>query len=120
MEKATKNAASLLKEKEDPILDHAIYYAINGVYPSNLTKEKRAVRKRAGTLIVKSGEVHLQRKDRRVKVIQSRRDQLLIIKACHSELTSGQTKTWRRVAEQFYWKSMVADVHNLVSEVVSD
>ena len=41
MEKATKNTKILPKEKEDPILDHAIYYAINGVYPSNLTKEKK-------------------------------------------------------------------------------
>ena len=54
MEKATKNTEILPKEK---ISDHAIYYAINRVYPSNLTKEKRrAVRKRAGTLIVESGE----------------------------------------------------------------
>ena len=92
---------------------------INGAYPSNLNKEKkRAVRKRASTLILESGEVYLQRKDRRVKVIQSRKDQLLIIKACHSEPTSGHfgvTKTWRRVAERFYWKGMVADVHEHVS-----
>ena len=119
MEKEAKNAENLPQEKEDPILDHAIYYAINGAYPSNLNKEKkRAVRKRASTLILESGEVYLQRKDRRVKVIQSRKDQLLIIKACHSEPTSGHfgvTKTWRRVAEQFYWKGMVADVHEHVS-----
>ena len=124
MEKATKNTESLPEEKEDPILDDTIYYAVNGVYPNNLTKEKkRAVQKKAGTLIVESGEVYLQRKDRRVKVIQSRKDQLLIMKACHSEPTSGHfglTKTWRRVAERFYWKGMVADVHNLVSEIVSD
>ena len=31
MEKATKNTEILPKEKEDSILDHVIYYAINGV-----------------------------------------------------------------------------------------
>ena len=73
-------------------------------------------------MIVESGEVYLQRKGRKVKVIQSRKDQLLIMKACHSEPTSGHfglTKTWRRVAERFYWKGMVVDVHNLVNEIVS-
>ena len=116
MEKET-NAENL--PNEDPILDYAINYAVNGTYPDELTKEKkRAVRKRAGTLILENGEVYLQRKGRRVKVIQSRKDQLLIVKACHSEPTSGHfglTKTWRRVAERFYWKGMVKDVHDLVS-----
>ena len=32
----------------------------------------------------------------------------------------GLTKTGRKVAERFYWKGMVADVHSLVSEIVSD
>ena len=121
MEKATI-AETIPKEKEDPILDHAIYYAINGTYPNDLTKEKkRAVRKRAAILTVENGEVYLQRKARKVKVIQARKDQLLIVKACHSEPTSGHfglTKTWRRVAERFYWKGMVADVHDLVGLLV--
>ena len=90
MEKET-NAENL--PKEDPILDYAINYAINyavnGTYPDELTEKKRAVRKRAGTLILENGEVYLQWKGRRVKVIQSRKDQLLIVKACHSEPTSG-------------------------------
>ena len=56
MEKEAKNAENLPQEKEDPILDHAI----NGAYPSNLNKEKkRAVRKRASTLILESREVYL-------------------------------------------------------------
>ena len=121
MEEGT-NAENL--PKEDPILDYAIYYTVNGTYPNELTKEKkRAVRKRAGTLILENGEVYLQRKGRRVKVIQSRKDQLLIIKSCHSEPTSGHfglTKTWRRVAERFYWKGMVTDVHDLVSYLTSN
>ena len=57
------NAETLQKEKEDLILDYTIYYAINGTYPNELTKKKRAVRKRAGTLIVESGEIYLQRKN---------------------------------------------------------
>ena len=65
-------------------MDYAIHYAINNAYPSDgLTKErKRAIRKRAATLIIESGEVYLRRKNKRVKVVQSRKDQLLIVKAC--------------------------------------
>ena len=47
------NAEVSPNEKEDPILNYAIHYVINGTYPSELTKEKkRDVRKRAGTLIL--------------------------------------------------------------------
>ena len=113
------DAETLPKVKEDPMLDYAIHYAINNAYPSDLTKEKkRAVRKRAATLTIDGGEVYLKRKNKRVKVVQSRKDQLLIVKACHSEPTSGHfglTKTWRRITERFYWKGMVSDVHELVS-----
>ena len=71
-------------------MDYAIHYAINNAYPPHLTKEKkRAVRKRAATLSIDSGEVFLKRKNKRVKVVQSRKDQLLIVKACRSEPASG-------------------------------
>ena len=41
------NAETLSKEKKYPILDYTIYYAVNGTYPNELTKEKkRAVRKK--------------------------------------------------------------------------
>ena len=57
--------AEILSENEDPILDYAIYYAVNGTYPNKLTiyyaingtypneltkENKRAVRKKAGKL----------------------------------------------------------------------
>ena len=37
------NTETLPKEKEDPILDYTIYYAVNlnGTYPNELTKEKK-------------------------------------------------------------------------------
>lgn len=57
------------------------------------------LRKGLATLIIENGEVYLRRKNKTVKVVQSRKDQLLIVKACHSEPTSGHfgmTKTWRR------------------------
>ena len=46
-------------EKDDRILDLAIHYALNNNYPETeeLTKyQKRAVRKRAATLLVEKGE----------------------------------------------------------------
>ena len=39
-------------------------------------------------------------------------EQMMILKSCHSDATSGHfgvAKMWRRVAERFYWKGMVAD-----------
>lgn len=111
-------------EKDDRILDLAIHYALNNNYPETeeLTKyQKRAVRKRAATLLVEKGEVYLEKKERKVKVISSVQEQQRILKACHSEATSGHfgvTKTHKRIAERFYWKGIVADVRKLVSSVL--
>ena len=88
----------LLEEdkKEDRILDCAIHYVLNKTYPCELEKDKkRAVRKRAATLVLEDGEVFVQQKNRKVKVIRSREDQLLSVQACHSDPTSGHF-TWRR------------------------
>ena len=78
----------LLEEdkKEDRILDCAIHYVLNKTYPCELEKDKkRAVRKRAATLVLEDGEVFVQQKNRKVKVIRSREDQLLSV------------QTWRRL-----------------------
>ena len=61
---------------EDHILDCAIEYKLSGTYPPSLTKDKkRAVRKRAATLITDNGEIYVQRKKRRVKVVTSVKEQ---------------------------------------------
>ena len=98
--------------KHDDILNFAIYYCLHdGSYPDGLTKEKkRAVHKRAAKL---ETEVFLLRKGKRIKVVQTEKAQKQILQACHSDPTSGHygvTKTWNRVAEQFYWKRMINDV----------
>jgi len=73
-------------EKEDEILELAIHYVQNGSYPSGLSKDKkRAVRKRAATVVCDKGEVCVQKKKRRVKVVGSLEDQKRILKSCHSE-----------------------------------
>ena len=96
--------------QEDQILDFAIEYKQSGTYPPALTKEKkRAVRKRAATLIADNGEIYVERKNRRVKVISSAGEQARILRACHSDPTSGHfgtTKTWRRVAKRLYWRGI--------------
>ena len=71
------------RENEDPILDMAIHYVLQREYPdAELTKDqKRAVRKRAATLLVDKGEVYLQRKGRKVKVISSAKEQMMILSA---------------------------------------
>ena len=103
----------------DEILEYAVQYAQDGSYPLNLTKEKkRAVRKRAALLRVDKGEVFFNRGERKVKVVISRDEQRRVLMACHSEPTSGHfgvTKTYKRIAERFYWKGMITDVRELVS-----
>ena len=109
--------------EEDPseqqLVEFAIEYATSGVYPSGLSKDKkRAVRRKAGTLVVEQGEVFLQRRQGRVKVVTDKKEQERIVRASHADPTSGHfgvTKTWRRVAERFYWRGMSGDVKTLVS-----
>ena len=97
----------------------AVEYAVRRSYPPGLTKEKkRAVRKRASTLVVDKGEVFLKKKGRQVKVVTAVEEQRRILESCHSDPTSGHfgtTKTWRRVAERFYWRGMSKQVKELVS-----
>ena len=53
-----------------------------------------------------------------MKVVVSHDEQRRVLKACHSEPTSGHfgvTKTYKRIAERFYWKGMISDVRELVS-----
>ena len=106
-------------EKEDEILKLAIHYVQNGSYPPGLSRDKeRAIRKRAATVSCDKGEVFVQRKQRKVKVVTSANEHERILKACHSKPTSGHfrlTKTWKRIAERFYWKGIVSDVRQLVS-----
>jgi len=87
------------KKTRKKILDCAIHYVLNKTYHCELEKDKkRAVRKRAATLVLEDGEVFVQQKNRKVKVIRSREDQLLSVQACHSDPTSGHfgmKKTWR-------------------------
>ena len=94
-------------EDENDILDLAIEYVLHSNYPPNLSKDKkRAMRKRAATLVVNTGEVFLKRKGCLVKVVTAADDQCRILELCHSDSTSGHfgtTKTWRRIAERFYW-----------------
>ena len=53
-----------------------------------------------------------------VKLVTSVDDQNRILHSCHMDATSGHfgvTKTWRRLAERFYWKGMYQDAKKLVS-----
>ena len=70
--------------KHDDILDFAIYYCLHdGSYPDGLTKEKRAVAKRAAKLETEKGQVLLLRKGKRIKVVQTEKEQKQILQACH-------------------------------------
>ena len=107
------------RRQEDRILDCAIHYVLNKTYHCELEKDKkRSVRKRAATLVLEDGEVFVQQKNRKVKVIRSREDQLLSVQACHSDPTSGHfgMKTWRRstyfvLYEWYYCTLPASDKH---------
>ena len=46
------------------------------------------------------------------------KEQKRVLQSCHSDVTSGHfgvTKTWRRVAERFYWRGLYEDAKELVS-----
>ena len=102
------------EENNDPILELAIDYALHHGYPQGLSKERKiTVKKRASTLEVDKGEVFVKRKGRRVKVVTASEEQHRILESCHSDPSSdhfGTTKTWRRVAERFYWREMSKQV----------
>ena len=58
-------------DDKDEILEHATWYVQDGMYPPDLTKEKkRAVRKRATNLVVEKGKVFLKKKERKVCDLQ--------------------------------------------------
>ena len=53
----------LVEEKEDEIVEMAVYYILKERYESELSKDKkRAVRKKARSLSVKDGEVFMRKK----------------------------------------------------------
>ena len=93
-------------KKADKIPEYAIQDAKDGSYPPELTKEKeRAVRKRAALLTVDKGEVSFNSGKTKVIVIISLEEQRRVLKACHSEPTSGHfgvTKTYKRMAERVH------------------
>ena len=107
-----------METKGDEILELAIEYKISSAYPNGLSKvKKRLVRKRASRLIAQDGEIFIQRKGRRVKVVTAEDDRQRILRSCHFDSTSGHfgvTKTWKRVAERFFWKGMVDEVRDMV------
>ena len=107
-------------DKVEELLDAVIEYAVSATYPVDCCDKgrKRAIRRKASTLVIKNGEIYIRRKKRTVKVITSKDEQRRIVRACHSEATSGHfgvNKTWRRIAERFYWRAMTEDVKNFVS-----
>ncbi len=119
--------ATTTEELEDHLLQFAIDFAISGIYPSQIElitdkkkakDKKRAIHRKAATLAAEKSKVYLQRQHRRVKVVTTKEEQKRILHACHCDPTSGHfgvTKTWRRVAERFYWRGMCEDVRELVS-----
>ena len=62
--------------------------------------------------------MYVQKLKKRVKVIASRDEQVRILNSCHSDPTSGHLgtrKTWRKIAERFYWKGLSTEVKEFVA-----
>ena len=74
----------------EELLELAIGYVVSTQYPPGLDKaKKRAIRRRAATLTIENGEVFVERRGRKVKVITTVADQNRILRSCHSDPTSG-------------------------------
>lgn len=54
----------------DVLLDLAIDYAMKGIYEDRLSKDKRAVRKKAKTLVIDRGEVYIRKKKGNVSQLE--------------------------------------------------
>ena len=106
------------RKEGDLILQLPIQYVQDGTYSSSLSKDKKiAVRKCA---VTDKEEVFLNPGAKTVKVISAIEEQKRVLIASHSDSTSGHfgvTKTYKRVAERFYWKGMVIDVRKLVGNL---
>ena len=60
-------------------MDLAIEYAMKGFYRDGLTKDKkRAVRKKAKTIVIDKGEVYITRKSGNVRKLS----QIILLKIC--------------------------------------
>ena len=83
------------RKEGDLILELAIQYVQDGTYPPSLSKDKK------GNVLphynyIDKGEVFLNRGAKIVKVISAIEEQKTVLKACHSDSTSGHfgvTKT---------------------------
>ena len=108
------------KPRGDDILEFAIQYVQDGSYPPELTKDrKRAVGKRATLLTVEKGEIFVKRGGSKVKVVAPSEERRRILKACHSEPTSGHfgvTKTYKRIAERFSGHFGVTKTYKRIAE----
>ena len=83
----------------------------------NKRKEKSRKKKSVNPRGLQGRSV-LKKKGQGVKVVTAVEKQRRILELCHSDPTSGhfgRTKTWRRVAEWFYWRGMSKQVKELVS-----
>ena len=103
------------EERKEGDLIFAIQYVQDGTYSSSLSKDKkRAIKKCAAT---DKEEVFLNPGAKTVKVISAIEEQKRVLIASHSDSTSGHfgvTKTYKRIAERFYWKGMVIDVRKFI------
>lgn len=56
-----------------------------------------------------------------LRYIKNRDEQLRIVRACHSDPTSGHLgfrKTLSRITERFTWRGVVKDAQEMVSSVI--
>ena len=105
--------------REDEILEYSIKYIIAGSkdnqykYPEGWDKNmKRPVRKRADRVIMRRVEVMYKKNNDKVRIIQSREEQMRALEVWHSDPTSGHfgvKKTFNRVRKRFYRKGMFKD-----------
>ena len=134
-------------EASGDLLDKAYIYLTEGRYPNGCKgNEKRVIRRKAAKFVTRDGELLYKKTVRRLggkKVcifiqilrvfsithftadggtdpvyIRTRDEQIRILRACHSDPTSGHLgfrRTLARINERFVWKGIVKDCQEMVS-----
>ena len=123
------------------LADATFHYITESKYPGKCTKtKKRAIRKKAAMLVVRDGVMFFKKKKKgrvsmqirmmgdwviflfcmqvvELRYIQTREEQVKILRSCHMDPTSGHLgmkKTVSRISERFWWRGIVKDVKEMV------
>ena len=125
------------ESSELDLTDAAFHYITESKYPGECTEaKKKAIRKKAAMFAVRDGVMFFKKKKKgrvsmqirmmgdwviflfcMLRYIQTREEQVKILRSCHMDPTSGHLgvkKTVSRILERFWRRGIVKDVKEMV------